>query len=89
MVIEDTEQCTRKALVALLGISVSHFHTLKQAGVFNAVANGRYNLKAAIAAWAQYHADGFIVVPGIVAPITLTGMKRLTSVSPRSSNASV
>lgn len=58
MLIEDTEQCTRKALVALLGISASHFNTLRQAGVFVAVTNGRYNLKDAISAWAQYHADG-------------------------------
>jgi len=41
-----------------LGISQAHFHKLKSAGVFHSVATGKYDLKAAIKAWAQYHADG-------------------------------
>jgi hypothetical protein len=58
MVIEDIEQCTRKTLVELLGISASHFNTLRLAGVFTQNAAGKYDLKHVIAGWAQYHADG-------------------------------
>ena len=56
--IEDTSKVSRKALVDLLGVSLGHFHKLKQAGVFPSVATGQYDLKACIAAWTKYHADG-------------------------------
>jgi len=58
MLIENTETCSRKALIHLLGLSEAHFHKLKAAGVFHALDRGVYDLKAAIAAWAKYHADG-------------------------------
>ena len=58
MKIDDTTRTPRRTVIALLGISETHFHRLQAAGIFKAKTRGQYDLKECIQAWTQYHADG-------------------------------
>ena len=58
MLIENTERAQRKAVLHLLGVSMSHFHALTKAGVFQPIERGIYNLPDCIKRWVRYHADG-------------------------------
>lgn len=58
MHILDTDKISRKQLIELTGMSATHFHKLKNQGIFVSVERGYYNLKDCINNWCQYHADG-------------------------------
>jgi hypothetical protein len=58
MMIKDLSSASRKAAIALLGVSESHFHRLTRAGVFSAKERGSYDLKQVVGSWVQYHLDG-------------------------------
>jgi phage terminase Nu1 subunit (DNA packaging protein) len=76
MRIDNTEAISRKALCDVLGITSNSFQKLKDAGVFNALDRGVYDLKAAVAAWLKYHVDG-------AAPGDLTEARRLLTIAQR------
>jgi hypothetical protein len=76
MLIQDTTQTSRKALVDLLGITPTHFQKLKEVGVFKARDRGVYDLREALAAWLKYHLDG-------AAPGDLTEERRRLTIAQR------
>lgn len=74
MLIENTEETSRKAICDLFGITSNNFQKLKEAGVFRPRERGVYDLREALGGWLKYHLDG-------AAPGDLTEARRLLAIA--------